>query len=267
MTMFHTSSVTTPKFVSPKAQIGNNVTIGAYAVIEEDVVIGDDCWIAPHAIIMNGTRIGSNCRVFPGAVLGAIPQDMKFEGEESELVIGNNVTVREYCTLNRGTKYNHRTVVEDNCLIMAYVHLGHDCIIKKNAILVNNVNLAGHVEVGESAIIGGMAAIHQFVKIGDHAMISGGSLVRKDVPPYVKAGREPLSFIGVNSLGLKRRGFSTEQIREIQEIYRILFVRGYNTTQAIGIIETTVNSSEFRENILDFLEKADRGIMKGFKGL
>lgn len=253
--------------ISPSAKIGENVTVGAFAVIEDDVVIGDNCWIAPHAILMNGTRIGNNCKIFPGAVLGAIPQDLKFEGENSELVLGNNVVVREYCTLNRGTKYNHRTEIHDNCLIMAYVHLGHDCIIHKNAILVNNVNLAGHVEVGESAIIGGMAAIHQFVKIGDHAMVSGGSLVRKDVPPYVKAGREPLSFIGVNSLGLKRRGFSTEQIREIQEIYRILFVRGYNTTQAIDIIESTINASEFREKILGFLANADRGIMKGFKGL
>lgn len=247
------------------AQLGKNVSVESYATIAADVEIGEGTWIGPHVTIMDGVRIGSNCRVFPGSVLGAVPQDLKFDGEQSLLDIGNNVTIREYCTLNRGTKANFKTQISDNCMLMAYVHVAHDCIIGEHAVLVNNVNLGGHVEIGKYAIIGGGSMIHQFVKIGDYCMIGGGSLVRKDIPPFSKAAREPLSYVGVNSIGLRRRGFSTKQINHIQDIYRILFVKGYNTSQAINIIEATINATAEREQILTFLHDSDRGIMRGFR--
>jgi len=251
--------------VHPDAQIGKNVTIEPFCVIDGDVEIGENTWIGPHVTIMNGTRIGSNCKVFPGTVLGSIPQDLKFEGEDSILEIGNNVVIREYCTVNRGTKANFKTHIKDGTMLMAYVHVAHDCIIGEHSVLVNNVNLAGHIEIGKYVIMGGMSAVHQFVKIGDYCMIGGGSLVRKDVPPYVKAAREPLSYAGVNSIGLRRRGFSNKQINHIQDIYRILFVKGYNTRQAIAIIETSINASAERETILQFMSHTDRGVMKGFR--
>ncbi len=247
------------------AKIGQNAKIGPFATIEEDVVIGDNCVIGASACILNGTRMGNNCSVFPGAVVGALPQDLKFEGESSSLEIGHNVTIREYCTINRGTKASFKTSIGDNSLLMAYVHVAHDCVIGHNSILANNVNLAGHIEVGHHVVIGGLVAVHQFVKIGDHVMVGGGSLVRKDIPPYVKAAREPLSFVGVNVTGLKRRGFTQDQIHAIQDIYRILFVRGNNITQAVSIIKETITSSSERELILDFVDQSERGIMRGFR--
>ncbi len=253
------------RVIHPNANIGQNVTIEAFTTIAEDVVIGDGTWIGPNVSIMDGVRIGKNCRIFPGAIIGAIPQDLKFEGERSILEIGNNVTIREYCTLNRGTKASHTTYIGNNCLLMAYVHVAHDCFIGDFSILANNVNLAGHIEIGKNAILGGLSAVHQFVKIGEHVMVGGGSLVRKDIPPYVKAAREPISYAGVNSVGLRRRGFTSEQINNIQDIYRILFVKGFNTSQAIHVIETTMDATPERDLILEFVRNADRGIMKGFK--
>ena len=251
--------------IHPDAQIGNNVTIDPFINIGKDVVIGDNTHIHSFVSILDGVKIGDNCKIFSGAIIGAIPQDLKFEGEQSVLEIGNNVTIREYSTINRGTKANYKTLIEDNCLIMAYVHVAHDCIIRKNCVLANSVNLAGHIEIGEKTVLGGLSAVHQFVKIGDHAMVGGGSLVRKDVPPFIKAAREPLSYAGVNSVGLRRRGFSDEQINTIQSIYRILYVKGYNTTQAVGVIENTISVSPEREKILQFIRKADRGIIRGFR--
>lgn len=251
--------------IHPKAELGKRVTMEAFITIEKDVEIGDGCWIGANAVIMEGTRIGNNCKIFPGAIVGAIPQDLKFEGEESILEIGNNVIIREYCTINRGTKANYKTQIKDNCLLMAYVHVAHDCIINENCILANNVNLAGHIELGKYVIIGGLSAVHQFVKIGKHVMVGGGCKVMKDVPPFVKAARDPLSYVGVNSIGLRRRGFSNKQINHIQDIYRILFVKGYNTTQAIQIIEATLSATPEREEILQFIQRGDRGIMKGFR--
>lgn len=251
--------------IHPGAQLGENVHVEPFVTIAKDVVIGDNTWIGPHVTILNGVRIGDNCRIFPGSVIGGIPQDLKFKGEESIVEIGNNVTIREYCTINRGTVANYKTEIQDNCLLMAYVHVAHDCVIKHNCVLANNVNLAGHIEIGEYATLGGLTAVHQFVKIGEYAFIGGGSLVRKDIPPYVKAAREPLSYAGVNSIGLRRRGFTQEQINHIQDIYRILFVKGYNTRQAIKIIEATIDPSKERDRILSFIDSADRGIMKGFK--
>lgn len=253
--------------IDPKAKIGKNVKIGPFCVIEEDVEIGDNCILESHAAILNGSRLGEGCKVFPGAIVGAAPQDLKYRGESSTITVGNNTIIREYCTLNRGTAANFQTTIGENCLLMAYVHVAHDCVIGNNCILANNVNLAGHIAIEDFAILGGMSAIHQFVKIGAHAMVGGGSLVRKDIPPFVKAAREPLSYAGVNSVGLKRRGFTKVQINDIQQIYRILFVKGYNTSQALKIIETTVSASPERDYVLSFVRSADRGIMKGFKQL
>ena len=251
--------------IHPLAQIGEGVEIGSFTSISADVVIGEGTWIGPNVTIMDGARIGKNCRIFPGSVISAIPQDLKFGGEITTTEIGNNVTIRECCTINRGTVANQKTIIGDNCLIMAYVHVAHDCILGKNVILANSVNMAGHVEIDDYAIISGMTAIHQFVKIGAHVMISGGSLVRKDVPPYVKAAREPLSYVGVNTIGLSRRGFSNEDINEIQKIYRILFIRGKNTSQALSDIQEQCSESPYKRQILNFIEKADRGIMKGYQ--
>lgn len=248
--------------VHPSAKIGINVTISPFVTIYEDVVIGDGTWIGPNVTIMDGARIGNNCRIFPGAVISAIPQDLKFEGEQSTVEIGDNVTIREFVTVNRGTVDKMKTAVGDNSLLMAYVHVAHDCIIGKNCILANAVNMAGHVEVADFAVVGGMSAVHQFVKIGQHAMISGGSLIRKDVPPFVKAGREPLAYVGVNSVGLRRRGFTNEQINQIQDVYRKLYLSGMNNSQALAYIEKEMPITPQRDEILTFINSSKRGIMR-----
>lgn len=254
--------------VHPKAKIGQNVHIDPFVVIEEDVVIGDDCRIGAHAVLMNGTRLGNNCKVFPGAILGAMPQDLKFDKEQTLLEIGNNVTIREYCTLNKGTSAKGTTVIGDNCLLMAYVHVAHDCVIEPNCIIANSVNLAGHIHIGAYARIGGNAAVQQFVNIGQHCFLAGGTLVRKSVPPFIKAAREPLSYAGVNSIGLKRSGFSTEQVHNIQDIYRILYVkRGFNTKDALRHIESELPNTNESKQILNFIKETDRGIIRGFKQL
>lgn len=252
-------------YIHPNAKIADNVVIDPFVHIQGDVVIQEGTWIGSHVTIMDGVRIGRNCKIFPGAVVGAIPQDLKFHGEISYLEVGNNVTIREYCTVNRGTRSNGKTILKDNALLMAYVHVAHDCVIGENCILANNVNLAGHIEIGDFAILGGLTAVHQFVKIGEHVMVGGGSLVRKDVPPYVKAAREPLSYAGINSIGLRRRGFTDDQINEIQGIYRTMFVKGYNITQAIKQINNKFEETSIRESILEFVHGSTRGIMKGLK--
>jgi len=213
---------------------------------------------------MEGAKIGSNCKIYPGAVISAPPQDLKYNGEETYVIIGNNTTIREFVTINRGTKANMETVVGNNCLLMAYVHVAHDCIIGNNCILANAATLAGHIVIDDWAIIGGLSAIHQFVNIGAHTMISGGSLVRKDVPPYTKSAREPLSYVGINSIGLRRRGFSPEKIKEIQDIYRIIYLKGYNVSQAIDVIEAEMPATSERDEILSFISRSSRGIMKGY---
>jgi len=253
--------------IHPNAQIGEGAQIGSFVTIEEDVVIGKNAQIYPNAVIMNGTRIGDNCKIFPGAIIGAVPQDLKFQGEDSILKIGNNVTIREYCTINRGTKANYSTVIEDNCLIMAYVHVAHDCVIQENCVLANNVTLAGHIHVGARSVLGGLTAVHQFVRIGSYVMVGGGSLVRKDIPPFVKAAREPLAYSGVNAIGLKRRGFSPDQINQIQDIYRLLYVKGLNTSQAIEQIKEDIPSSPEKDRVLHFITNANRGIIKGYRHL
>ncbi|HIE46030.1 MAG TPA: acyl-ACP--UDP-N-acetylglucosamine O-acyltransferase [Flavobacteriaceae bacterium] len=251
-------------YIHPDAKIARNVVVEPFTTIHNNVTIGSGTWIGSNVTIMEGAVIGENCRIFPGAVISAIPQDLKFEGEDSQVIIGNNVTIRECVTINRGTSAYGKTEIGDNCLIMATAHIAHDCILKNNVIVVNGVLLAGHVIVGEYAIIGGSSGIHQFIHIGAHAMISGGSLVRKDVPPFTKAAKEPLSYIGMNSIGLRRRGFDSEKIHEIQDIYRILYQKNNNTSQAVGIIEAEYEATPERDLILQFIRNSKRGIMKGY---
>ena len=251
-------------FIHTDSKIARNVVIEPFVTIEKDVEIGSGTWIGSNVTIMEGARIGKNCRIFPGAVISAIPQDLKFEGEKSLTLIGDNCTIRECATINRGTSASGKTIVGNNCLIMAYAHIAHDCVIGDNCVIVNSVALGGHVTIGDYAIIGGLSAIHQFVSVGKHAMVSGGSLVRKDVPPYIKAAREPLSFVGINSIGLRRRGFSDDKIKEIQAIFRILFQNNNNNTQALLKIETEINASPERDEIISFVQNSGRGIMKGY---
>ncbi len=251
-------------YIHPQAKIARNTVIEPFASISKNVVIGEGSWIGSNVTIMEGARIGKNVRIFPGAVISAIPQDLKFGGEDSILEVGDNTVIRECCTLNRGTEATLKTIIGKNCLIMAYTHVAHDCVIADNCILVNAVQLAGHVTIDEYAIVGGAAAVHQFVKIGAHTMVSGGSLVRKDVPPYTKAGREPLSYAGINSVGMRRRGFSHNKIIEIQEIYRYIFLKGLNNSKALDLVELEMAPSKERDEIVHFFRSSDRGIMKSY---
>ncbi|MGV8135848.1 MAG: acyl-ACP--UDP-N-acetylglucosamine O-acyltransferase [Mangrovibacterium sp.] len=251
-------------YVHPEAQIADNVVIEPFVSIDKDVVIGEGTRIGSNATIFPGTRIGKNCRIFPGAVIGAIPQDLKFRGEYSTVEIGDGTTIREFVTVNRGTAARGKTTVGNGCLIMAYVHIAHDCAVGNNVILVNNTQLAGEVIVDDYAIISGMTAIHQFCHIGSHVMISGGSLVRKDVPPFIKAGREPLSYVGINSIGLRRRNYNNDKIREIQDIYRYIYQKGLNTAQAVEIIEAEMPATPERDEILLFVKDSKRGIIRGY---
>lgn len=248
--------------IHPKTTIGKNVKIDAFTVIEENVTIGDDTHIMAHVVIMSNTRIGKSCTIFPGAVIGAIPQDLKFDGEETTVEIGDRTTIRECVTINRGTKDKWKTVVGNDCLLMAYSHIAHDCELGDHIVIANSVQLAGHVEIGDYAIIGGLAAAIQFSKIGSHAYIAGGTEIIKDVPPYVKAGRKPLSYVGINSVGLQRRGYSTEKINSILEIYRHIYTYGLNISQAAESIEREIEDSEEKTNILQFIKNSKRGILK-----
>ena len=251
-------------YVHPQAKIARNVVIEPFTTIHNNVKIGPGTWIGSNVTIMEGAIIGKNCRIFPGAVISAIPQDLKFNDEETTVVIGDNVTIRECVTINRGTSDRMKTKIGDNCLIMAYCHVAHDTFVGDNCIFSNNTTLAGHVTIGNNVVLAGMVAIHQFASVGNHAFVTGGSLVRKDVPPFVKAAREPLSYVGINSVGLRRRGFSTEKIREVQNIYRILFQKNYNNSQAIDIIEAEMEATPERDEIVQFIKDSHRGIMKGY---
>lgn len=250
--------------VHPDAKIGNDVIIEPFATIKGDVVIGDGCWIGPNAIIWEGARLGKNVKIFPGASVSSIPQDLKFAGEKTETFIGDNTVIREFVTISRGTADKHQTVIGSNCLLMAYVHIAHDCLIGNHCIFANAVQVAGHVIIEDWAIIGGSSAVHQFVKVGAHVMVSGGSLVRKDIPPYTKAAREPLTYCGVNTIGLRRRGFTSEKISEIQDTYRIIFLKGLNNSKAIDQVEKEITASEERNYIVEFIRSSERGVMKGF---
>lgn len=251
-------------YVHPEAKLAENVVIEPFVTIDKDVIIGEGTRIGSSVTILPGVRIGKNCQIFPGAVIGAVPQDLKFKGEYSTVEIGDNTTIREFVTINRGTSAKGKTVIGNNCLLMAYVHVAHDCVVGNNVILVNNTQLAGEVIVDDYAILAGMVAVHQFVHVGSHVMIAGGSLVRKDVPPFIKAGREPLSYVGINSIGLRRRNISNEKIREIQEIYRYIYQKGLNISQAVEIIEAEMPASTERDEILLFIKDSKRGIIRGY---
>jgi len=249
--------------IHSNAQIGEGTTVGAFSVIEENVQIGKNNWIGPNVTIMNGARIGDNCRIFPGAVISAIPQDLKYDGEDTLAEIGSNTTIRECVTINKGTTDRNTTKVGDNCLLMAYVHVAHDTFIGNNCIIANSANIAGHVNIEDWVIVEGVVAIQQFVTIGQHAFIGGGSHVRKNVPPFIKAAREPLSYVGVNSIGLRRRGFENEVVTSIEDIYRALYVHNNNITQAVKAAEMELPSSESKDLILDFIRNSDKGIIRG----
>ncbi len=251
-------------YVHPEAKIAENVVIEPFVNIAKNVIIGEGTWIGSNVSIMEGARIGKNCRIFPGAVISAIPQDLKFQGEDTTVEIGDSTTIREFVTVNRGTKSTGSTKIGNHCLLMAYVHVAHDCYIGNHVILVNSVALAGEVHIHDWAIISGLSAIHQFVHVGAHTMISGGSLVRKDVPPFIKAGREPLSYIGVNSIGLRRRGIENGQITEIQDIYRYIYQQDMNITQALEYIEAEFPASKERDEIILFIKNSNRGIIRGY---
>ncbi len=251
-------------YIHPGAKIAANVVVEPFTTISKNVEIGEGSWIGSNVTIMEGARIGKNCKIYPGAVIAAEPQDLKFGGEESLAIIGDNTTIRECVTVNRGTHATGKSMVGANCMLMAYSHVAHDCYIGDHSIIVNGVALGGHVTIGEYAIIGGLSAVHQFVTIGAHTMVSGGSLVRKDVPPYVKAAKDPLSFVGINSIGMRRRGYDSEKIAEIQQIYRILFQQKNNVSQAIDIIEAEMPATPERDEILSFVRNSKRGVMKGY---
>ncbi|MBK7131389.1 MAG: acyl-ACP--UDP-N-acetylglucosamine O-acyltransferase [Bacteroidales bacterium] len=249
-------------FVHPDARLGKDVVVEPFAYIAANVVIGDETWVGPNSTIMDGARIGKKCRIFPSAVVSGIPQDLKFRGEDSTAEIGDNTTIREGVTVNRGTAAVGKTVVGSGCLLMAYSHVGHDCAIGNNCIIGNTTGLAGEVKVDDWAILSGGTLVHQFARIGAHVMVGGGSKIRTDVPPFIKADREPLSYMGLNSVGLTRRGFEKERIDEIHNIYRAIYQNGMNISQALEHVEKVFQPSPDRDYILEFIRKSERGIIR-----
>lgn len=249
--------------VHPDARLGKDVSIGAFSSIAKDVVIGDGTWVGPNVTIMDGARIGKNCKIFPGAVISAIPQDLKFEGEETTVEIGDHTTIRECCTVNRGTKDRWVTKIGSHCLLMAYVHIAHDASIGNHCIIANSANIAGHVTIEDYVVIEGVVAIQQFIRIGQHCFIAGGSLVRKNVPPFIKAAREPLSFAGVNTIGLRRRGFDNNAIAHIEDVYRAIYIHNQNMSQAIHAADIELPGSPQKETILEFIRASTKGIIRG----
>ncbi len=251
-------------YIHPAAKIDPSVVIDPFVTIDQNVEIGEGTRIGSNVTILEGARIGKNCNIFPGAVIGAIPQDLKFRGEETTAIIGDNTTIRECVTVNRGTAAKGKTIVGSNCLIMAYSHVAHDCIVGDNVIISNASQLAGEVVVDNFAVIGGGSLIHQFCHIGPHVMLQGGALVNKDIPPYVKAAREPIAYAGVNSIGLRRRNFTNDTIREIQDIYRYLYLSSMNVSDAIERIEAELPATKERDEIILFIRNSKRGIIRGY---
>ena len=249
--------------VSPSAKLGEGVEVGPFAFIDDNVEIGDGCKILPHATIFSYVKMGKDCTVFPGAVVGAVPQDLKFEGEVTYVEIGDRVTIRECATINRGTKASGKfvTKVDSDTLVMSYVHIAHDCHIGSHCILVSHVALAGETDVEDWAILGGGTMAHQFTHVGRHAMVGAGFKLVKDIPPYVLAGREPVSFEGVNRVGLGRRGFSEEKINEIKDIYETLYFKGMTVSDALAYIEQNFPKTEERDTIISFIRSSKRGVI------
>jgi UDP-N-acetylglucosamine acyltransferase len=254
-------------YIHPNARIADDVKIEPFAWIGEDVEIGSGTWIGPNATIMDGARIGKNCRIFPGAVISAIPQDLKYKGETTYCYIGDGTTIRESAAINKGTAASGKTVVGKNCLLMAFTHVAHDCVVGDNVIMANAATLAGHITVDDWAILGGLAAVSQFCRIGAHVMISGGAMINKDIPPFVKTGTGyPVSYAGVNYIGLGRRGYSKERINAIQDVYRVIYSAGMNVSQAVQYIKANLPASEDMELIVKFIENSKIGIMKNTVG-
>ncbi|MEG0467681.1 MAG: acyl-ACP--UDP-N-acetylglucosamine O-acyltransferase [Mucinivorans sp.] len=251
-------------YIHPDAKLGRHVTVEPFAYIAGDTQIGDGTWIGPHAVVLDGARIGKNCKIHPSAVIAGEPQDLKFKGEYTTAVIGDNTTIREYCTINRGTAAKGTTIVGSNSLLMAYVHVGHDCVVGDSVVLVNRVSLAGEVEVGDWAIIGGHAGVHQFVRVGAHSMIAGISKVTRDVTPFIKVGHDPLSYVGINTIGLHRRGFTADKIEHIQSIYRIIFQSGLMVPTAVAKVRDEIEPSPVKDEILDFIASSTRGLIKPY---
>lgn len=258
------SDISPNAFVHPDAKIGKDVVIEPFAYIDSNTEIGDGTYIMSNANVRYGARIGFGCKVFPGAVVGGIPQDLKFDGEDSLAIIGNNTTIRECVTVNRGTKSKGYTKVGDNCLLMAYSHIAHDCVLKDHVIIGNASQLAGEVEVDDYAIISGGALVHQFTHIGEHVMIQGGTRLGKDIPPFIIAGREPVSYAGINLVGLRRRGYSNEVINQIQEAYRLIYQSGLNVTDAIAKLESDLTQTSEIKKVISFVRNSSRGIVRGY---
>ncbi|NLJ01715.1 MAG: acyl-ACP--UDP-N-acetylglucosamine O-acyltransferase [Bacteroidales bacterium] len=257
------TTVSSLAFVHPEAVLGNNVIVEPFAYIDRNTEIGEGSHVMAQATVLSGARIGKNCTIFPHATIAGIPQDLKFQGEETTAIIGDNTTIRECVTVNRGTASKGSTKVGSNCLIMAYSHVAHDCVLKDFVILGNTTQLAGEVEIDDFAILSGGTLVHQFSRIGAHVMIQGGSKIPKDIPPYVMVGREPIVYVGLNIVGLRRRGYTSERINSIQEVYRFLYMSGYNVTQATERIEKDLPESEERNHILEFIRSSSRGIVRG----
>jgi UDP-N-acetylglucosamine acyltransferase len=249
--------------VGKKAQLGENVTIGPSAILGDDVIIGDNSTIAPYAIIQDGTRLGEGCKIASFAVIGGPPQDLKYKGEPTLLEIGKKCDIREYVTLNRGTIETGKTIIGSNCMFMANAHVGHDCIVGDNCILANSVPLAGHVTLDNWVIIGGLTPVHQFVHIGDHTMVGGGYRAAKDIPPYIRSGREPMVFEGLNSIGLRRRGFNREAIDLINKAYILIYQSNLNVSQAVARVKQELEQTPEIQNILNFIASSKRGIIPG----
>lgn len=257
MTDIHPTAI-----VSKSAEVADDVTIGPYTIVEDEVQIGAGSNIGSSVQLATGAVIGENVKVFHGAVIGTVPQDLKFGGEKTRALIGDNSVVREYATINRGTKAYGDTTVGRDCLLMAYSHVAHDCILGNNVILANSVNLAGHIEIDDHVIVGGVVPIHQFVKIGTHAMIGGGFRVPQDICPYALVGGYPIRVAGLNAIGLKRRGFSRETVATLDKAFKLLFFSGLNTTQAVERITAEIDRTPEIQTILDFIERSNRGLVK-----
>lgn len=249
--------------ISKKAKIGKNVTVKSFTIIEDDVEIGDNVEIASNVLIADGARISDNVKIHHGAVIATVPQDLKFGGEVTTLEIGEGTVVREYATLNRGTNHSKKTVIGSNCFIMAYAHVAHDCRIGNNVILANSIQMGGHVSIDDYTIIGGSVAIHQFSKIGERVMVGGGFRVVKDLPPYILAGGYPLKYEGLNVIGLRRKGFSNEQISIIKKAYDLIYHSEFNFGDAVKKIKDDFEMTPEILNITNFIESSERGIVKG----
>ena len=250
-------------YVDVKSKVGNGTIIEPFSTVYHNVEIGENTWIGPNVTIFPGVRVGSNCKIFPSATIGAEPQDLKFNGEYTTVEIGDGTSIRECVTIHKATSDKMVTKIGKNCLLMAYVHIAHDTWIGDNCVLANQVSIAGHVEIEDWVILEGLVAVQQFIRIGAHSFIAGASLVRKNIPPYVKAAREPLSYVGVNAIGLKRRGFNEEDIRNIEDVYRLIFVQNQNVTKGIEQAEIELRGSSQKTEIIDFIKNSPKGVMRG----